>query len=713
MPNRLAGSLSPYLRQHQDNPVDWWPWSDEAWAKAKAENKPVFLSVGYSSCHWCHVMAHESFENEEVGAALNRDFVSIKLDREEHPDIDEVYMTAVQLSSGHGGWPMSVFLTPDKKPFFAGTYFPRDSRGEYPGFLTIIGSLAKAWRDQQADVEQAANEFANALAAALDRTLPTDLDRLDVSILDQAVDILHQQFDNEHGSFGDKPKFPPHAALRFLLDYASLRHQLGGDPGDLPERAGHMALFTLEQMALGGLYDHVGGGFHRYSTDERWLLPHFEKMLYDNAQLIGAYHHAAQVSPDPRLRSLFERVVKRTVQWLGRDMTSADGLFSSALDADSNGHEGAHIVWTKAELERLELPDDFLLAYQVRSEGNFHDEATGQLTGENVLHLLVDQGGKFDGALDMLLAARQQRTPPGLDDKALASWNGLMIGALSQCGDAAVAKRAAAAWKSLGELPHMAAQDQTTGAPFLDDLAYFADGLLDLAEATADAQWREWAETLADMAVHDFVDHDGGFFFKSHSGDALFGRTKPCLDNATPSPNGIMGRVLRRLGRHDQALKTVGACLGWVQRVPHGTETVLREILWLLLDAGQDSLPLPSGTVSVQKTTVRLQDVEVPLDEEGWGYTTVSINVPEGSHINSNEPLAKWLVPTSVQVDGVYGEASFPESKEGTYTGETLINVRLRPKGAEREFALSVRYQVCTDTACLAPEEVTLTGRLL
>lgn len=427
MPNRLAQSPSNYLLQHKDNPVDWYPWCDEAWEKARAEQKPVFLSIGYSSCHWCHVMAHESFEDEQIAKQLNENFVSIKLDREERPDIDEIYMTAVQLANGHGGWPMSIFLTPDKKPFFAGTYFPKQARGEFPGFLTLVGSLAKAWSESHKEILQAAEEFSDAIRGALERTLPSETKVIGVEILDKAVEELHLAFDFDNGGFGHSPKFPPHSAIRFLLDYASIRSDFDNLAEDLVSRAGHMALFTLEKIALGGICDHVGGGFHRYSTDEKWLLPHFEKMLSDNAQLLASFIHASHVSTDDRLTRLFTRTASSIVTWISECLTLESGTFMSSMNADSCGVEGAYYVWTLEDINQLVNDEGFAKDFRIEAPGNFYEEFSGQRTGENVLHLGRDVEGKWDAKLQTLKMKRLARVPPTIDDKSIAAWSGLVI----------------------------------------------------------------------------------------------------------------------------------------------------------------------------------------------------------------------------------------------------------------------------------------------
>ncbi|MBS1724272.1 MAG: thioredoxin domain-containing protein [Armatimonadetes bacterium] len=708
MPNRLAQSASPYLLQHKDNPVDWQPWDEEAWAVAVQQDLPVFLSVGYSSCHWCHVMAHESFEDEEVAAALNKSFVCIKLDREERPDIDEVYMTAVQLATGHGGWPMSVFLTPDKKPFFAATYIPKEARHGHPGIVTVVNALAKAWAEQRDDVQKNADEFAAALSSALERSLAGGNDPITVYDLDSAVEALHQDFDTENGGFGDRPKFPPHAALRFLLDYVEHRRDLGADPGDLPDRALHMALHTLEQIARGGIHDHVRGGFHRYSTDERWHLPHFEKMLYDNAQLLGAFSQAARLA-EPRQRRLINKAVSGITMWLKSSMTTSDGIFMSALDADSEGEEGTFYTPTVEDV-RSALGDRasvFCQSFGLKREGNFRDEATGALTGRNVLHLEGELSDDLELDLTRLSEAPAWAAAPARDDKCIAAWNGLMISALVQAGEVELAERAAEKWCELDRLPHMLTRGQAAGQPFLDDVAAMADAFLDLSEATGGEAWRLRAESLA-AKLEDFRDASPGYFFTSSGHEPPLGRTKPFMDGATPSPNALAARVLRRLGRTAAAWQTVRAGAGWIRQAPRASESLLRELTHLLRSPEhQDTI----GNL-VMDVKATLAPPDLTPDDEGWAYTELRLEMPTGIHINSNEPAASWLVPTTVEIDGAYGEAAYPETTSGRYDDSATIHLRLRRKGASQEFAIRVRFQACTESECHAPQEIELEGTI-
>ncbi|MCH7945249.1 MAG: thioredoxin domain-containing protein, partial [Armatimonadetes bacterium] len=669
MPNRLADETSPYLLQHKDNPVDWYAWGEEAFALAAKEDRPVFLSVGYSSCHWCHVMAHESFEDEEVAEALNRYFVCVKLDREERPDVDEAYMAAVQIATGHGGWPMSVFMTPDKRPFYAGTYFPKDPRGDYPGFRTVVASLGQAWEGQRSELEATAEKFAESLRQVLSQGAGPVTARLEVELLDGAVQALHAEFDFEHGGFGKQPKFPPHSTLRFLIEYAAKRHlisPLGARVETLIEQAGHMALMTLEKMALGGIHDLVGGGFHRYSTDGEWRLPHFEKMLSDNALLLGTYWSAADSTGDTRLKGLFSGTAGGIAGWLEREMLADDGLFQSAIDADSEGEEGLFYVWTVTEVGSVlgDRAETFVQAFGLSEKGNFHDEASGDLTGRNVLVLGQDAEGAFDEDLALLMEARSGRERPLTDDKAILGLNGLAIGALAAYGRVDLATACAERWLrefgADGVLPHQICRGVASGLGFLDDYAYFANGLLDLADATDDTRWSEAAAEIVDAMCSMFRDgsdgsggSDGSFFYTSERHEHLFGRTKPAMDSAMPSPVAEAARALFRSGRADEARRALVACLGWMQRMPRSTMSLLALALDDLLES--PDAPLEADATAQPGVTVLLEPREITVDSEGWAHAEVVIQIPERLHINSNDPPAKWLTPTTVRVEGVLG----------------------------------------------------------
>jgi uncharacterized protein YyaL (SSP411 family) len=547
MSNRLAHEASPYLRQHAENPVDWYPWGEEALTAAREQDKPILLSIGYAACHWCHVMAHESFEDPATAELMNRHFINVKVDREERPDLDSIYMSAVVALTGQGGWPMTVALTPDGRPFFGGTYFPPTPRHGLPAFRQVLQTLAEAWREQRGDVEGSAGEIADHLRqTALAEALGGG-GALNDDLLDQALNGLLRSFDSRLGGFGRAPKFPPSMTLEFLLRVYAQR----GDSLSL-----HMAELTLTKMAHGGLYDQLGGGFARYSTDERWLVPHFEKMLYDNALLARVTLHAWQVTGKP----LYRRVVEETLDFVQREMRHAGGGFYSSYDADSEGEEGKFYVWSAGEI-RAALGDEadrFMAVYGVSDAGNWE--------GTNILHVAggadEDQLAGLADARRALFDRRAGRVPPGLDDKVLTAWNGLMLAALAEAGRAldrldytatAVANaeflratmrandgRLRRSWQA-------AAGDARYNA-YLEDYAFLADGLLALYETTFDPAWFAWARELADRMLDHFADPAGGFFDTSDDHEALLHRPKDVQDNATPSGNGMAAHVLLRLG---------------------------------------------------------------------------------------------------------------------------------------------------------------------
>lgn len=761
MPNRLAGETSPYLLQHKDNPVDWYPWGDEAFEKAKAENKPVFLSVGYSSCHWCHVMAHESFEDPAVAEILNKHFVSVKLDREERPDLDEAYMTAVQVSSGRGGWPMSVFLTPDRKPFFAGTYFPKENRGQYPGFKTILAQLATAWATKRKDLLAAGDEFAKAIYEVLTKSAPATFTKIDGKLLQDGVRSVAAHFDRENGGNQGAPKFPPHSELEFLLNYV-MREDT---PDDLKEPALAMALLTLEKMCLGGIHDQAGGGFHRYSVDELWVVPHFEKMLSDNALILGNLARGAAIAAqiDERLYRLFYRSLIGVATWAIREMRSPDGLFYSALDADSDGEEGLYYLWTEAELDEALGPRSsaFKSAFNVTAEGNYLDEATRERTGRNILYLTTSDGLDFMEELALLEKERStKRSKPGLDDKALVAWNGLLITALVETGVGveyaeAAAARILAAEAEIGALPHQISKGRATGPAFLDDYAYFIRALLALSEFMEDveagaverkgagpsqrssAEWRAEASRIAEIMVSRFYDEDaGGFFFTDLAEENLFGRTKPAFDHPLPSPNAIAIRCLARLGDGARAKKSLDAFVGWMERAPGSTMALYSTALELELAGGTErgaAAPVvevpasatPSAPVEILseptpkkpaggEVEVILSAKEIRADSEGKGQASITLRIPEGFHLNSPEPPARWLTPTRIEIRPLKSEIAYPPAPNDRYEGEISISFSVHlPAGEEgADFELAVSYQACTETECLLAQEKVFTGVL-
>ena len=550
--NRLAGESSLYLRQHAGNPVDWYPWGEEALGRSREEDRPILLSIGYSSCHWCHVMAHESFEDEATAAVMNELFVCVKVDREERPDVDALYMQATLSLAGQGGWPMTVFLTPDGRPFYAGTYFPPTARGGLPAFPDLCRAIAGAYRNRRDDVEGQAAEVARRLGTAAAR--PPSEEPLETQILDDAVVGLARIFDPVEGGFGGAPKFPPSLALEFLL----LR--LWRRPEDLHAR--EMVELTLGTMAAGGVYDQVGGGFHRYSVDGHWLVPHFEKMLYDNALLARDYALAHRVTGAPEHR----RVAEETLDYLLREMRRPDGGFAAAQDADSPGGEGAFFVWTPDDLARLLTPEQaraVTVRYGVRPEGNFE--------GASILHVVApiseverevgpEAAALLAEARAALYAARSERPAPARDDKVVAAWNGLAIAAFADAGvvfdrpDYVQAAEDAAGFllESLvvdGRLRRVHTPE--AGAAHLgqlDDHADLCHGLLRLYEATAGTRWLTAARTLADAMIALFADPvGGGFFYAGSDGETLLARTRELEDHPTPAGNSQAAHVLLRL----------------------------------------------------------------------------------------------------------------------------------------------------------------------
>lgn len=576
--NHLIGEKSPYLLQHVRNPVDWYPWGTSAFAKARQENKPIFLSIGYSTCHWCHVMAHESFEDAAIAESLNAHFVPIKIDREERPDVDRVYMTYVQATTGGGGWPLSVWLTPDLKPFFGGTYFPPTDKWGRPGFTTILSRIAEAWcNDQQtiiASAESALAYLRDATTGKMDGAA-----MLEPACLADAYARIRDSYDAEHGGFGGAPKFPRPVVPDFLLRY----HARTREPG-----AHDMVLVTLRRMAEGGMYDHLGGGFHRYSVDARWHVPHFEKMLYDQAQLVGTLLGAYQLSRDPFLA----RIASETLGYVVRDMTGPDGQFYSAEDADSDipgrsgqHAEGAFYVWTWAEIQAL-LPgrDGELFAYHygVLPGGNVQDDPHGEFPGKNVLHVahtLEETAARFSldaadteallaSARRTLFEARSGRPRPHCDDKSIVAWNGLMISAFARAyqvlGDAAylaAAQRAAAfiqrnlVDEKTGGLWRRYRDGEAAIAGYADDYAFLIQGLIDLYEAGFDTSHLAWAIALQARLDEAFWDGEhGGYFSTTGEDESVLLRMKEEYDGAEPSPDSVAVMNLLRLAQMtDQA----------------------------------------------------------------------------------------------------------------------------------------------------------------
>ena len=760
MPNRLAGESSPYLRQHAHNPVDWYPWGDEAFEKARREEKPVFLSIGYSSCHWCHVMERESFENEEIARALNERWVSVKVDREERPDVDDVYMTAVQLVSGRGGWPLSAFLLPDRRPFFAGTYFPPDDRHGRPGFLTVLGRLAAAWRERRPDLESGAAEIAGEIAAASGfaaREAPGSLSRARLGLLGA---VLRRVFDGAHGGFGDAPKFPPHLALAWLL-----RRGAGGDASALA-----MARATLDAMAQGGIHDHLGGGFHRYSTDAEWLLPHFEKMLTDNAQLLGVYARAYAITGD----ETYARVARSTGDYLLREMRGEEGGFFAGTDADSEGEEGKYFCWDPKQIRECLGESDgrfFCEWYGVREGGNFSEEASGHRTGASVL-FLSKKVSSSPGAEERLaplrnklLDARSKRISPSLDDKRVAGWNALAVSGLAiagrilnegrflaaarlcarflleDCRDAA--GRLQRAWKDgVGKIPS-----------FLEDEAFLAHALLDLDEADDEGGpgvWRNEAVAAVDSMRARFRRADGpGFTFSGEGNETLLVNGRDFFDKATPSASGAAAWALARLALKTgdrelarEARDAVEEVSGLMARSPHGTESwyfaleTLFEFedeygLLPLADTGEARRPAVGqgegkfsskvNGVGAGEAPVRLEGVavETRVARGEKGAIRLRISVAPGWHLQGTNGLR---IEARAGSDFTFEEIPLPapsplpgstSSAEtgwfGTFEANLSFSLSRKASKGKRDVTVRTRYRACGEGACRPEETLSLT----
>jgi len=586
--NRLASEQSPYLLQHAANPVDWYPWGPEAFERARREDRPVFLSIGYSTCHWCHVMERESFEDAEVAALMNDAFVCVKVDREERPDIDAVYMEAARVMSGGGGWPLTIVMTPDKKPFYAATYLPRTSRFGRPGMMELVPHIAGLWETRRDELTDIAGRVASALRSV---SQPEAGTAPSPALEDQAFEQLRSSFDDEHGGFGPAPKFPTPHQLLFLLRYWNRTGE---------SEALAMVESTLRAMRRGGVYDHVGFGFHRYSTDAEWLVPHFEKMLYDQAMLVMAYTETYLATGDAD----YERTAREIIDYVGRNMVDEGGGFHSAEDADSEGVEGRFYVWTLAEIRDVLGTDATFAerAFGLAERGNFADEATGQRGGANVLHYPRSESAlarelrfsdkelrsRIESVRRRLLNARSNRARPHLDDKVLTDWNGLMISALARASQAfgvpAYAETARRAADFIletmrdegGRLLHRYRAGDAGIAANADDHAFLSMGLFDLYEATHDPRYLAESARLMNEMVERFLDGDGGgFYFTPADGETLLARKMETYDGAIPSANSVAALNLIRLGAAlarpeyvERAQDLARALAGTVDRYP-------------------------------------------------------------------------------------------------------------------------------------------------
>ena len=700
--NRLAGESSPYLLLHQHNPVDWYPWGEEALRRASREDKPIFLSVGYSTCYWCHVMERESFADPRVAAVMNRDFVNIKLDREERPDLDEVYMTATQILTGQGGWPNSLFLTPKLEPFFAGTYFPPDDAHGRPGFRHVLEDLAQAWKERRTDVEEQAAEMAKAMRHFLEERSRPGAEPPGPGTCWRGVDSLARRFDREWGGFGSAPKFPTPSNLFLLLEMA-------------PERpdAGEMLAATLDAMARGGIYDQLAGGFHRYATDREWKVPHFEKMLYDNGFLLELHAREHARTGDPQAA----RVARETAAFLGREMTSPEGALWSAIDAETGGHEGAYYVWARAEIAAVLGEEDAAFAAPLLGfagppffEGDRYVLHAPERWEEVARRRRLDPDEllrELAGPRRRLLEARGKRPRPATDDKVLADWNGMAIAGLAAAGrllgePGFIAQAVRAAEVVLGEmrpggaggsLMHVWRAGHARIPAFLADYAFLVRGLLALHEATGEARWLASAAELTDEQAARLADPEGGFFVAGASPDLLF-RSKDPFDGATPAANAVAVLNLielaerdaggRREHWHDQATAALKAFAPLVEQHPEAVRMMAiaarryRGEVPAPVEAARERAPGAGPLAMLEKEAEELVKVHLELGEEAggrkeapapageaaegaagragaevaWRPFRLVLEVAPGWHLQANPPSESFLVPTTLAAEG-------------------------------------------------------------
>lgn len=731
--NRLVDETSPYLLLHAHNPVDWYPWSDEAIALAKKENKIIFLSVGYSTCYWCHVMERKVFSNPEIAAVMNKNFINIKIDREERPDLDEIYMTATQLLVQRGGWPNSVFLTPDLKPFYAGTYFPPTDMPGRPGFPTILDAVHEAWVTRATEVIESANQISNTIEMATSRGFTAlNARALDRSLTTSALDYLRTAYSHAYGGFGTAPRFPSPANLEFLL--SAYQRESGGQTAPTKDESLlKMITHTLDMMAYGGIYDQIGGGFHRYAVDAKWLIPHFEKMLYDNAQLAKVYLQAYQLTQEPR----YQRVAEETFSYIFREMTAPEGGFYSALDAETDAEEGKYYVWTADEIQKiLGNPKDtsrFNEIYGVDKGPNFE--------GKNVLY--VPEGSEVEGSVkdlatarEKLLTARTEREYPLLDTKIIVNWNGLMIDALAYgyqvLGEerylAAASKAAQFILETLkkpdGELWHTYTAGVVKQDAYLDDYAFLVRGLLGLYEATAENQWLDSARTLTDKMIQLFWDDkNGGFYYTKADAKHLIVRTKKPYDSAIPSGNAVAVQNLLAFGTdyRNYAEKTLRTFAESMAQSPSSFMFMHFALNGYLTSEADEGSSEPSIVTAIAKVTKR---------DDAVFNVELQLKIAAGWHINANPAGQDNLIPTTVTVDanapieivdiaypkGRTTRFEFSNDPLNIYEKSLTIPLRLKQKpNVQRKknapIILKLTYQPCNDTECLFPETLDISLR--
>jgi uncharacterized protein YyaL (SSP411 family) len=729
--NRLARESSPYLLLHAGNPVDWFPWGEEAIDKARREDKPLFLSVGYSTCYWCHVMERESFSDPAIARLLNEGFVCVKLDREERPDLDEIYMTATQLLTRSGGWPNSLFLTHDLKPFYAGTYFPPDDRYGRPGFPRVLAAVRDAWQSRRESVVEQADSLAEAMRDQMSRApAQARLPGPDTPRATQAQ--LARRFDAEWGGFGSAPKFPSPSNLFFLLDRAA---------GDSAAR--DMLVVTLDRMARGGIHDQLAGGFHRYSTDAFWLVPHFEKMLYDNASLASLYALSAPLAPGFG----FERVARATLDFVLNELTGEEGGFLSAIDAETDGHEGAYYTWTRDELEERLAPEAFELlgrVYGFAGRPNFESDRYVLHLGEPLADRAREAGMDVEELLRRLapgrralLDARGERARPLVDDKVLADWNGLMIGAMARGGRAlgderylAAARRGAdfvrtrLAAGGSGMLQHAYRGGVAKVPALLDDYAFLVEGLLALHRATDEGRWLAEASRVQDELDARLWDDAGGGYFTAAGDERLLFQSKPGYDGAVASGNGVaalnlleLARVTGDPSRRQRATRLLRAFGESIDQLPLAHVTLVRAAAMLGEAEGPASHP-ERAIDALEEEASHAVAVRGWLEGEeagGWRPFVVEVTLRQGWHVNANPASETFLVPLVVSAaSGALRRLRYPEPRklQASFATAPILtyqdSVRVTGEialGATAP-AVGVTYQACDDTRCLPPVSV-------
>ena len=742
--NRLARETSPYLLQHQHNPVDWYPWGDEAFERARREDRPIFLSVGYSTCYWCHVMERQSFENDAVAAVMNEKFVNIKVDREERPDVDQLYMTAVQVLTRHGGWPMSVWLTPDLRPFYGGTYFPPTDAHGRPGFVTVLKGLDDAYRNKRPDVEQTANQLKGILEQIAEPAAPERPVRIDEECVRRLVDRSVSDYDPTFGGFGSAPKFPRETVLELLLSYtASLTGDVNADVREVRDRKQRilkMLTHTLDAMAAGGIRDQLGGGFHRYSTDARWLVPHFEIMLYDNALLAWCYVEAYRQTEN----RAYAEVARGIFDFVLREMTAPNGSFYTAFDAEVDGQEGLNYLWTPQQVEEVLAADDakaFNRVYGLDRGFNFADPHHGTVQPDkNILYVAMPMeseamNARLAGMRQKLYAARRQRKQPLLDTKVITSWNALMIRAFAYGGQVLQdqryldAARHAASFlithhrTEEGALLRTSRDGKAKYAGFLDDYAFTVQALLAMHDAGVSGNWREGAEALSMVMRRKFHDDDrGGFYFTEQGARDLIVRQKVASDSPLPSGNAVAAMTELDLGHADVAQRTLAVFAGQLEQNGEGMSSMVQAALaYVRREDGFVVAPAPDDAAASPPASPEQVAAGVVAVRTSWASRTelhIHLDVLEGFHINANK-AAKGLIPTRVAVAEPGGDApavasvEYPPGEERrfafadeplrVYEGPTTISVRLKDRAGEAPLRLSVTYQACDDNACLPP----------